>query len=59
MGIASCGKKEFADASVNAIVPHPASIDTLDNGAFLLDGSAAVVYKIQDFSTCIYSPKFS
>ena len=45
IGIASCGKKDFADASVNAIVPHPASIDTLDNGAFLLDGSAAVVYR--------------
>ena len=45
IGMASCGKKEFADARVNAIVPHPASIDTLDNGAFLLDGCAAVVYR--------------
>ena len=44
-GVASCGKKEFAAVQVNAIVPHPASVEIEDNGAFLLDRSAAVVYE--------------
>ena len=44
-GVASCGKKEFAAVQVNAIVPHPASVEIKDNGAFLLDRSAAVVYE--------------
>ena len=38
---ASCSSVE--PVRVNAIVPHPASIEVLDNGAFLLGGSAAVV----------------
>lgn len=42
--VTSCGHKHTADVKLNAIVPHPASIEVLDNGAFLLDGSAAVVY---------------
>ena len=44
-GVASCGKEEFAAVQVNAIVPHPASVEIEDNGAFLLDRSAAVVYE--------------
>ena len=44
-GAAGCGKKEFAAVKVNAIVPHPASVEIMDNGAFLLDRSAAVVYE--------------
>ena len=40
---ASCSSVE--PVKVNAIVPHPASIEVLDNGAFLLGGSAAVVCK--------------
>ena len=44
-GVASCGKEEFAAVQVNAIVPHPASVEIKDNGAFLLDRSAAVVYE--------------
>lgn len=40
---ASCSSVE--SVKVNAIVPHPASIEVLDNGAFLLGGSAAVVCK--------------
>ena len=44
-GVASCGKEEFAAVKVNAIVPHPASVEIKDNGAFLLDRSAAVVYE--------------
>lgn len=45
IGFAGCCKKEFANVGVNPIVPHPASMEVLDNGAFLLDRSAAVVYK--------------
>lgn len=45
VGFAGCCRKEFANVDVNPIVPHPASMEILDNGAFLLDGSAAVVYK--------------
>ena len=44
-GAASCGKEEFAAVKVNAIVPHPASVEIKDDGAFLLDRSAAVVYE--------------
>ena len=40
---ASCSSVE--PVKVNAIVPHPASIEVLDNGAFLLGRSAAVVCK--------------
>ena len=43
-GIASCGKNEFAAVQPNAIVPHPASVEIMDSGAFLLDRSAAIVY---------------
>lgn len=42
---AGCGRTQHADVKVNAIVPHPASIEVLDDGAFLLDRSAAVVYR--------------
>lgn len=42
---ASCSRREYANVDVNAIVPHPASIEVLDNGAFLLGGSAAIVCK--------------
>lgn len=42
---AYCCKTQHADVRVNAIVPHPASIEVLDDGAFLLDRSAAVVYR--------------
>lgn len=42
---AGCGRTKHADVKVNAIVPHPASIEVLDDGAFLLDRSAAVVYR--------------
>ena len=45
IAVTSCGKQQYAEVNVNAIVPHPASIKVLDNGAFLLNGSAAVVYK--------------
>ena len=44
-GVAGCSNKEYADAQVNAIVPHPASIEKMDSGAFLLDRSAAIVYE--------------
>ena len=40
---ASCSSVE--PVKVNAIVPHPASIEVLDNGAFLLGRSAVVVCK--------------
>ena len=42
--VCAVGCAEKATAELNAIVPHPASVEVLDNGAFLLDGSAAVVY---------------
>lgn len=42
---AGCGRKQQADVRVNSIVPHPAGIEVLDDGAFLLDRSAAVVYR--------------
>ncbi len=42
---AGCGRTQHADVKVNAIVPHPASVEVLDDGAFLLDRSAAVVYR--------------
>ena len=45
IGFAGCCKKEFAAVGTNPIVPHPASMEVSDNGAFLLDRSAAVVYK--------------
>ena len=45
IAVTSCGKQQYAEVNVNAIVPHPASIEVLDNGAFLLNGSAAIVYK--------------
>ena len=47
-GVAGCSKKEYADAQVNAIVPHPVSIEKMDSGAFLLDRSAAIVYEGED-----------
>ncbi len=37
-----CSNSELAN--INPIVPHPASIEISDKGAFLLGGSAAVVY---------------
>ena len=42
--ICAAGCADNADARLNAVVPHPAKMELVDNGAFLLDGSAAVVY---------------
>lgn len=42
---AGCGRRQHADVRVNSIVPHPAGIEVVDDGAFLLDRSAAVVYR--------------
>ena len=42
--ICAAGCADSADARLNAVVPHPAKMELVDNGAFLLDGSAAVVY---------------
>ncbi len=42
--VCAVGCADKATAELNAIVPHPASVEILDNGAFLLGGSAAVVY---------------
>ncbi len=39
---AACGRPDVK-VSVNSIVPHPASIQLKDSGAFLLDRSAAIV----------------
>ena len=44
-GVAGCSRNEYADAVLNAIVPHPASIEIMDSGAFLVDRSAAIVYE--------------
>ena len=42
--ICAAGCADNVDARLNAVVPHPAKMELVDNGAFLLDGSAAVVY---------------
>lgn len=41
---AACGSQDV-EVKVNSIVPHPASIQLKDSGAFLLDRSAAIVYE--------------
>ncbi len=45
--ICAIGCTKNTDAQLNAIIPHPAAMEILDNGAFLLDGSAALVYNTE------------
>lgn len=42
--LGACCSQPQTDAVLNAIVPHPASVEVLEDEAFLLDRSAALVY---------------